>query len=78
MNSGCRGCVAYTKEIGLSCNGDMNKDNVCPCSDCLIKGMCTDECPEYSKFSIYVYERQKRESDKLEVDYFNAETRKIK
>jgi hypothetical protein len=76
MNSGCKGCVAYSRETGLPCNGTMNDKGECPCSDCLIKGMCENECSAYTKFSIAVYQRQ-RETDCLEPEYFNSQMRTI-
>jgi hypothetical protein len=56
--SGCKGCFGYSGDMDNSCNGRNNKDSECPCSDCLIKSMCTNECQAYSEFIDKVYKRE--------------------
>ena len=57
----CKGCLVWTQgSLILSelknkaCRGTYNKDGYCPCSQCLIKGMCREECEDYMKFKSIV------------------------
>jgi hypothetical protein len=56
--SGCKGCHGYSGDIKKSCNGRNNKSGECPCSYCLVKGMCTNECQLYIQFIDKVYQRE--------------------
>jgi hypothetical protein len=42
----CRGCISLICFIGDNVNGE------CPCTNCLIKMICDDQCEEYKKYSI--------------------------
>lgn len=44
---GCNGCRGF----GISCYTPIRiKDLVCPCLTCIIKGVCREECIDYSMF----------------------------
>lgn len=49
----CTGCASYklALEFECTCNIPHKKDgHVCPCSECLIKGVCEDVCETVLKY----------------------------
>lgn len=38
----CKGCIG--------CSGKYNGDGYCPCTSCLIKMVCGNECEQYGEF----------------------------
>ena len=48
----CHGCVEL-RGSGCSIN-NMNKNKQCPCTECLIKPMCTYPCDDFRKYHDHV------------------------
>ncbi len=49
----CKGCKSYWNiyKNELNCSVDPIKDNKqCPCTVCLIKGMCRESCEEFREY----------------------------
>jgi len=46
----CKGCVFEDGENGSQCRIKVEeRDNECPCIECLLKCMCMETCPAYNK-----------------------------
>ncbi len=48
ITNDCKGCLSYDLD-----NDDCSMievGGICPCSVCLIKGICTDPCIEFAKY----------------------------
>jgi len=52
----CEGCWGFNmKSLIPRCNVAYNKrTSPCPCSKCIVKGMCSESCDDYLKFDDYV------------------------
>jgi len=49
-NDICKGCIFEDGETKSCCKiKDKGKDKECPCIECLLKGMCMNTCPAYSR-----------------------------
>jgi len=51
----CEGCLSYSKVIGkprcsLKRISYIREELTCPCSICLVKGVCNTDCEEFIKF----------------------------
>ncbi len=47
----CHGCLTNNGSTHVSMYKYWKRNNTkCPCSICLIKGVCSDACEEYGKF----------------------------
>jgi len=50
----CTGCVTYRQYFNnelIPCSSEVyNSEGQCPCSNCIIKCMCQNACPDYHKF----------------------------
>ncbi len=45
----CRGCTTLNMDRSNICSlSRFNKKGECPCSECLIKVICSKGCPKYS------------------------------
>lgn len=51
MSNYCKGCMTLNYD-NASCNRD-SRAGRCPCTGCIIKVMCTNECREYLCFIGY-------------------------
>ncbi len=50
----CKGCASYINERGdrLHCNTVHKKNgHACPCSTCLVKSMCEQQCDDFKIYS---------------------------
>jgi len=46
----CNGCIFDDGEYSSECRiKNKEKDKICPCVECLLKGMCMETCPGYEK-----------------------------
>jgi len=56
MHEHCKGCLSYNKDTN-KCGGitdsSSNLKGDCPCTNCLIKTMCTEGCDAYDMRNIY-------------------------
>ena len=43
----CRGCVIYNGECEIH-----NDKGECPCTECLVKNMCHEECVAFKKYKL--------------------------
>ena len=69
----CKGCYSNNETCNFThLKGDVegfnklfNKIPMCPCTNCVIKMMCNQGCPEYSDFSYsYFYgKKEKKENN---------------
>ena len=46
-NKECRGCEGYRSNYELCTFGKYNKQELCPCTICLVKVMCKVWCRDY-------------------------------
>ncbi len=52
MDKFCEGCKIYSYESGdVRCEYiDHNKDASCPCTTCVVKVMCSEECIKFKSY----------------------------
>jgi hypothetical protein len=52
----CEGCDTYENNVCLVNPSTIRKGikRMCPCTTCLIKGMCTRECREYGEYEAFI------------------------
>lgn len=51
----CKGCRSYASPGHLPCTWKTyNESGKCPCSLCIIKGMCNDSCDPYEVWKVWV------------------------
>lgn len=60
MSEYCQGCYS-SYEYGCS-HSKYNTDSECPCTECAIKMMCNDPCPEFECFNNKVTVLEERET----------------
>ena len=62
---GCKGSEKNDDSIKLCALITKVKTNnctyICPCIDCLIKGMCKARCPEFQSYAAYYYSYKERD-----------------
>jgi hypothetical protein len=51
----CKGCYTFLKDLTLPDPGcahnHFNLNGECPCTECIIKVMCSESCSDYDAFS---------------------------
>ena len=51
INKHCKGCTINPESSPLECLVDKSNENgECPCSICLIKMVCAEECDTYQEY----------------------------
>ncbi len=56
-NEHCEGCSAYLKDFDSNHCAQYNTDGSCPCTECIIKIMCTSAlCEKYLEWDKEAYE----------------------
>jgi hypothetical protein len=53
MSNHCYGCLVYKNGEGDYCVHSVHNtelEGLCPCTTCLIKGVCQKECDEYANW----------------------------
>ena len=51
-HTSCKGCASRDAEPG--CAQIYRNTGQCPCSQCLVKSMCHNECSQFEMFTTYV------------------------
>ena len=55
MNNLCYGCLTYKNEEGDYCDYTIHnseEEGICPCTKCLIKGVCDTQCDDYFNWKL--------------------------
>ena len=51
----CKGCLSYNSNHEPCCSihriPDFPEDRMCPCSTCLVKGICNKPCLDYTIYA---------------------------